>query len=269
MAFPLTMDGLAAMHAQQQEQRAEELHSIAPRASLPAADKVTSGQGIAMPMKCTAKRPATEQGDDCPKRVDLKEDSAVLMDRLRSSFEFVDNHFLGLSRTEKERKKVQSAVDVMGCSEAQAEEIVKQIAQEAADKRGAEDAVAAAATTARTHESGTVWAVQFDIYQRGRDIKPKLHSTHLTEQAATERAKRWWTTDTHGVDGLTILSKPDEPYEANACIEYGGAVGTVAVIRSKVSELKGAMIKQALVQRGAPTSGSVKEQRERLEALVA
>lgn len=269
------MDGLAAMYAQQQKEKRETQDKMP--APLPAAATQGGGSGIAMPMKCIAKRPipdvsadtAADTADDACAKRQSTEDPAELMARLRQGVEFIDNHFLGTSRVEKERKKLESAMTLMGCSEARAKQILEQLAQEAADKRAADDAAGAAAMAARPHESGTVWAVQLDPYNKYRETKSKLHSTHLTEQAATERAKRWWTTDTFGVDGLTVLSKPDEPYDANACIECGGGVMGVAVVRVKVSQLKGAMLKEALRQRGAPTSGSTTALRERLEELVA
>ena len=220
-------------------------------------------------MKCAAKRPADKADDSSRSAKRQSTEDPELIERLRLNNEFIDNHFLSLSRDDKETKKLESAMELMGCTEAQAKQIIEQIVQKVADKRATEDAAGEAAMTARPHESGTVWAVQLDPYNKYRETKSKLHSTHLTEQAATERAKRWWTTDTFDVDGLTVLSKPDEPYEANACIECGGGIMTVAVVRVKVSQLKGAMLKGALRQRGAPTSGSTTALRERLEELVA
>jgi hypothetical protein len=231
----------------------------------------TSGNGasqeLAMPMESTAKRPADKADDPSAKRQSTED--AELIERLRHGIEFIDSHYLGLSWDDKAKKLMAFDSELAGCSETRVKQIVEQIAQEAADKRAAEDAAARVAMAARPHESGTVWAVQLDPYNKYRETKSELHSTHLTEQAATETAKRWWTTDTFGVDGFTVLSRPDEPYEANACIEGGGGIMTVAVVRVKVSKLKGAMLKEALRQRGAPTSGSITALRQRLEELVA
>ena len=220
-----------------------------------------------MPMESTAKRPADKADDSSAKRQSTED--AALIERLRHGIEFIDSHYLGLSWDDKVKKLMKIDSELAGCSEARIKQIVEQIAQEAADKRAAEDAAARVAMAARPHESGTVWAVQLDPYNKYRETKSELHSTHLTEQAATETAKRWWTTDTFGVDGFTVLSRPDEPYEANACIEGGGGIMTVAVVRVKVSKLKGAMLREALRQRGAPTGGSITALRQRLEELVA
>ena len=220
-----------------------------------------------MPMESTAKRPADQADDSSAKRQSTED--AALIERLRHGIEFIDSHYPGLSWDDKAKKLMEFDSELVGCSEARVKQIVEQIAQEAADKRAAEDAAARVAMAARPHESGTVWAVQLDPYNKYRETKSELHSTHLTEQAATETAKRWWTTDTFGVDGFTVLSRPDEPYEANACIEGGGGIMTVAVVRVKVSKLKGAMLREALRQRGAPTGGSITALRQRLEELVA
>jgi len=224
-------------------------------------------QEFAMPMESTAKRPADKADDSSAKRQSTED--AALIERLRHGIEFIDSHYLGLSWDDKAKKLMEFDSILASCSEARVKQIVEQIAQEAADKRAAEDAAARVAMAARPHESGTVWAVQLDPYNKYRETKSELHSTHLTEQAATETAKRWWTTDTFGVDGFTVLSRPDEPYEANACIEGGGGIMTVAVVRVKVSKLKGAMLREALRQRGAPTGGSTTALRQRLQELVA
>ena len=282
MAFALTMDGLQAMAEQQQndKKRAREAElSVAGQHSLTVAAQ-SPALPLSMPMKCvpgldtakdtvvdgTGKRPAIDLG--VPKVLEMpKEDAAVVMDRVRNSIDWIDGTLW--SPAEKEAKKLEMTMSNMSCSEARAKQIIEQLTQQAADKLAADDAKSSAAMAARPHESGTVWAVELCPYNKYRDVKPRLHSTHLTEQDATAVAKRWWTTETYGVDGFHVLSWPDQPYEANACIEYGGGVMTVAVICAEVSSLKGPMLKKALQLRGASTRGSAKELSERLRALVA
>ena len=283
MDFSLTMDGLQAIHEQQQNERKrarEDVLSAAGQGSLTVAAQSPMPMPTLMPTKHagdatkdtvvdgTGKRPAIDLG--VPPVLEMpKEDAAAVMDRVRNGFHYINNHFLGLSAAAKEAKKLEMVMSTMSCSEARAKQIVEEVTQQAADKLAADDAKAWSAMAARSHESGTVWAVELSPYNKYRDVKPKLHSTHLTEQDATAVAKRWWTTETHGVDGLDVLSGPDQPYEANACIEYGAGVMTVAVIRVDVLDLKGPMLKKALQLRGASTKGSTKELSERLRALVA
>ena len=71
------------------------------------------------------------------------------LERLRNGIEFIDSHYLGLSWDDKVKKLMEIDSELAGCSEARVKQIVEQIAQEAADKRAAEDAAARVAMAAR------------------------------------------------------------------------------------------------------------------------
>ena len=186
MAFPLTMDGLQAMFEQQQSDKKrarEDAPSVARQNCLTAA---AQSPALSMPMKCadtakdtvvdgTGKRPAIDAG--VMPVMQMPNDAAAVMDRVRSGIDFVDNHFLGLSRAEKDTKKLELVMSAMSCTEARAKQIVEQVAQQATDKLAADDAKSSAAMAARSHESGTVWAVELSPYNKYKDVKPKLHST--------------------------------------------------------------------------------------------
>ena len=107
------------------------------------------------------------------------------------------------------------------------------------------------------HSPNQVWAVSLDEYNKYAAVapRPRLHSTHLSEQDATARAKAWWTTDTHAVENLTVTSGESDPYTANAIVEAGGRIMTVSVVRIGVSKLSESLLKNALELRGAPTVG--------------
>ena len=159
-------------------------------------------------------------------------------------------------------------MDAAKCSRAEAQQLIEQRQKREAQEEAAAEAKALSAMAARSQESGKVWAVELDPYNKYCATKPKLLSTHRSEQEATRRAKDWWANDTFGVDNLTMLSAESEPYSANACIEIGGGVMTVSVIQVDISDLKGSMLKKALQLRGAPVSGSAQELRDRLKALI-
>lgn len=198
----------------------------------------------------------------------LSADALVLAER---ALDFFGGPFGGygyLSAGERNEKKVQCVMDAAKCSRAEAQQLVEQRLKREAQEEAAAEAKALSAMAARSQESGKVWAVELDPYNKYCATKPKLLSTHRSEQEATRRAKGWWANDTFGVDNLTMLSAEGEPYSANACIEIGGGVMTVSVIQVDISDLKGSMLKKALQLRGAPVSGSAQELRDRLKALV-
>ncbi len=173
------------------------------------------------------------------------------------------------SRDEGKKKKLEAVMAMAECSRERALELLERYAREAEDKRQASERASQAAMAARPHESGTIWAIEESPYCRYDDnMRPKLHSVHLTEQAATSRAKEWWTMDTCGVDNFNMNSKPDELYSATACVEVGAGVMTISVKRVPINELKKRMLQKALQQRGARTDGSIPELRARLSDLV-
>jgi hypothetical protein len=65
-----------------------------------------------------------------------------------------------------------------------------------------------------------------------------------------------------------LLSKSDEPYLANACVEGGSGVMAISVVHVPICKLKGSFLKEALLQRGASANGKVPELRARLTELV-
>jgi hypothetical protein len=174
---------------------------------------------------------------------------------------------------ELREKNITSIMDIESCSREHAELLILRHTREVAEKQSAEDAKAKAAMAARPHPSGTVWAIlesPYCKYHDSHDIcnKPKLHSVHLSEEDATRRAKLYWTHDTCDVDGLMLLSKSDEPYLANACVEGGSGVMAISVVHVPICKLKGSFLKEALLQRGASANGKVPELRARLTELV-
>jgi len=130
----------------------------------------------------------------------------------------------------------------------------------------------AAETQAKARRAeGRVWVVTEDAYCKysSNDKPPKVISTHLTQADADQRARAYWTRDVWGVDGLTEMSAPGEPYHANACVEYGAGIMTVCVEQRDVADLGAAMVKKALKLRGASVEdGGPHVLRHRLSALL-
>ena len=134
-------------------------------------------------------------------------------------------------------------------------------------KRSLEPAEAEAAAKSL---AATVWSVRLSPYCKYDDDMPDVvHSIHDSLEAANDAAEAYWTKEAWGVDGLTRISddKPGVPYCANACVEYGGGVMTVAVEKKPVSELKLAMLKRVLKRKGASTEGGLHVLRQRLQEL--
>ena len=137
-------------------------------------------------------------------------------------------------------------------------------------KRKWDEASETVAKSAKLTES--VWAVELCPYCKyeSNASKTRIESTHLSEAAAEQHAKGWWSRETYGVDNLTQLNRPGSPFSANACVEYGAGIMTVSVVKAPIAELGPALVKRALMLRGASTDdGGPHMLRRRLLQLVS